>query len=443
MKTRSKFMTMIGCVALVLSFLFAAVGCGGDPLLSVTFDYNYEGAPAAYVQEVEKGTMVTPPADPVRDGYAFTGWFTDEDASVKADFGYGITESKTFYAGWRQTAVTVTFDPNREGGERTTVPVTIGSAVAQPQDPVWDDAHLFTGWFTDEDCSVRYDFTAPVTEALTLYAGWEEADLSDTVLVTFSYNFDGAPNGGVYYSTRVKKGRLVGQPSDPVRDGYGFIGWYADAECTTRFNFTSTSVTEQTRVYAYWLKEWAFEAEYTDVSGIEGHGYSGEPSGTDIILRDAEGALGAGNGFYVTYLYGSGIELVFEIEAEEAVQDAVLELSLAAEQADVVLSSSNYTVQVNETKLSFSTISLLGAETAPNKAIPFEKFTISMSVRLEKGNNVIRLITSNNTPMKGSAGNALGTMYATAPMIDCLYLYTDTQLDWAEGKCFPDNIKGK
>ena len=132
-----------------------------------------------------------------------------------------------------------------------------------------------------------------------------------------------------------------------------------------------------------------------------------------------------------------------EALAEEAVQDAVLELSLAAEQADVVLSSSNYTVQVNETKLSYSTISLLGAETAPNKAIPFEKFTISMSVRLEKGNNVIRLITSNNTPMTGSAGNALGTMYATAPMIDCLYLYTDTQLDWAEGKCFPDNIKGK
>ncbi len=447
MKRKLRVAGMVACLMLIMSLVLLSVGCGGGggsgSSLKVTFDYNYTGAPAAYVQEIESGAQVTPPEDPQREGYAFTGWYTDASATSKADFGYGITESETFYAGWRQTQVTVTFDPNHEGGAESTASVEIGGKVAQPQDPVWDDAHLFTGWYTDEECTEEYDFDTAVTEAFTLYAGWEEVDLGDTVRVVFSYNYEGAPNEGVYYSTRVKNGRLVAQPQDPAREGYGFIGWFADAACTQRFNFTSTSINEETTIYAYWLTEWKFEAEYTDVSGIEGHGYSGEPSGTDIILRDRDGALGASNGFYVTYLYGQGIELVFEVYAEEAVQGAVLELSLAAEQADVVISPSNYTVQVNETELSYGTISLLGAEAAEGKAIPFETYTISMSVNLQQGNNVIKLITSNNTPMQDSDGNALGTMYATAPMVDCLYIYTDTQLEWAEGKCFTDNIKGK
>ena len=444
MKRKFRVAGMVACLVLIMSLVLMSVGCGGGgSALTVTFNYNYEGAPAAYVQEIESGAQVTPPADPAREGYAFTGWFTDASATSKADFGYGITESQTFYAGWRQTSVTVTFDPNHEGGEASTASVEIGGKVTQPADPVWDNAHLFTGWYTDKACTQEYDFDTAVTAALTLYAGWEEADLSDTVAVVFSYNYEGAPDEGVYYTTRVRKGRLVAQPADPAREGYGFMGWYADADCTQRFSFTSTSVSEETTIYARWLTEWKFEAEYTDVSGIEGHGYSGEPSGTDIILRDTNGALGASNGFYVTYLYGQGIELVFEVYAEQAAEGAALELSLAAEQADVVISSATYTVEVNGTPLSYSDISLLGAEEAENKAIPFEKFSISMNVSLQQGNNVIKLITSNGDPMRDSEGNPLGTMYATAPMVDCLYLYTDTQLEWAEGKCFTDNVNGK
>lgn len=441
MKAKLKTISILACVVLVFSWLLTAVACGSSAL-KVTFDYNYQDAPAAYVQEIKSGDTVTPPADPVRDGYAFTGWYTDSAATSAADFGYGITESQTFYAGWRQTAVTVTFDPNYQGAALTTASVEIGGTAQQPADPERGENYLFTGWYTDSACTQPYDFSSAVNGALTLYAGWEEVDLENTVAVAFVYNFEGAPEDGVYYSTRIKTGRRVTQPADPEREGYAFIGWYKDAACTDSFSFTS-SVNEDATIYAYWLREWAFEAEYTDVSGISGHGYSGEPSGTDIILRDRDGALGASNGFYVTYLYGKGIEVVFEINAAEAVKGAVLELSLAAEQADVVISPSNYKIEVNGTALSYSTISLFGAEKAPGKAIPFERFNISMSVDLKEGNNVIKLITDNSTPMTGSSGNALGTMYATAPMIDCLYLCTNTELTWAEGKCFESNTEGK
>ena len=41
----------------------------------------------------------------------------------------------------------------------------------KPTDPA-KDGFLFLGWYADEACTQFYDFTAPVTEDLTLDAGW-------------------------------------------------------------------------------------------------------------------------------------------------------------------------------------------------------------------------------------------------------------------------------
>ena len=58
------------------------------------------------------------------------------------------------------------------GGEPIAVTVEEGQKVAAPADPVKDGC-VFTGWYTDEACTLPYDFTAPVSGDLTLYAGWE------------------------------------------------------------------------------------------------------------------------------------------------------------------------------------------------------------------------------------------------------------------------------
>lgn len=441
MKTKTRMLSAILCIILIFSWLLFSAACGAASL-TVTFDYNYDGAPQPLVEEIESGEVVTPPQSPSREGYAFTGWYNDRAATDEADFGYGITQSQTFYAGWEQTDVTVTFDPNYEGSTLTYATVEIGQAVAQPADPDRSGDYLFIGWYTDKNCTDEYNFETKVTQAFTLYAGWEEVDLSDTVAVNFMYNYEGAPDAGVYYSTRVKLGRRVAQPASPVREGYAFIGWYSNPECTELFSFTSL-INEDTVIYAFWLHEYAFEAEYTDVSGITGRGYSGEFSGTDIILRDQDGSLGASNDFYVSYLYSGGIELTFEIYAEEAVENAVLEIALAAEYADVILSQSNYTVEVNGNALSYGQIELLGAEQSATKNIPFKRYNFAMGLTLRQGNNVIKLITDNNDPMTNSSGSPIGTMYATAPMVDCLYIYSDVAVTWAEGKCFESNIEGK
>ena len=67
--------------------------------------------------------------------------------------------------------VTVTFDS--QGG--TAVPaqenIPVGETATEPARPSKGD-NTFTGWYSDPDCTQRWDFSQPVTADMTLYAGW-------------------------------------------------------------------------------------------------------------------------------------------------------------------------------------------------------------------------------------------------------------------------------
>ena len=65
---------------------------------TVTFDYGYEGAEPATVK-VEDGKQVEKPADPVREGYVFKGWFNGEEAY---DFAAAVKADLTLTAKWEK-----------------------------------------------------------------------------------------------------------------------------------------------------------------------------------------------------------------------------------------------------------------------------------------------------------------------------------------------------
>ena len=69
---------------------------------TVTFNYNYEGAPDATTDKVGKGTAVTKPEDPTREDYTFTGWYTNKECTEKYDFSALVTKNITLYAGWEK-----------------------------------------------------------------------------------------------------------------------------------------------------------------------------------------------------------------------------------------------------------------------------------------------------------------------------------------------------
>ncbi|MBD5131383.1 MAG: hypothetical protein HDT28_02135 [Clostridiales bacterium] len=79
-----------------------------------------------------------------------------------------------------------------------------------------------------------------------------DQDTPVTYTVTFDYNYDGAPNSGVYKTETVDEGKTVPKPADPTRGGgYVFDGWSTDKAINTSWSF-STVITADVRLYAQW-----------------------------------------------------------------------------------------------------------------------------------------------------------------------------------------------
>lgn len=71
-----------------------------DELYHITFDLN-DGSENVYeIQEVAEGDFITPPADPERDLYRFTGWYLDSSSVISYDFSSPVTGDLVLYAGW-------------------------------------------------------------------------------------------------------------------------------------------------------------------------------------------------------------------------------------------------------------------------------------------------------------------------------------------------------
>ena len=88
-----------------------------------------------------------------------------------------------------------------------------------------------------------YKYSAPVS----LVMNAEEP--MENFIVTFNFNY----NGSTDTTQSVTSGNAVSTPEVPPRDGYAFVGWYKEAECTNEYVF-STGVTENITLYAKWTE---------------------------------------------------------------------------------------------------------------------------------------------------------------------------------------------
>lgn len=141
---------------------------------------------------------------------------------------------------------TVSFDLNsQEGTAPENQKVEENSVATEPSAPTVE-GYIFGGWFTDKECTTAWDFAKDTIKTDTvLFAKWTEKE-PEEVTVTFNTN-----EGTKINPINVKKGEIFGKPSEPVKTGFDFKGWYKDAECTTEYDFTAP-VEKDTTVYAKW-----------------------------------------------------------------------------------------------------------------------------------------------------------------------------------------------
>lgn len=66
----------------------------------VTVGYQSLGGSAVALENLHYGDTATKPIDPVREGYRFDGWFTDDEYYKAFDFTAPVTEDTVIYAKW-------------------------------------------------------------------------------------------------------------------------------------------------------------------------------------------------------------------------------------------------------------------------------------------------------------------------------------------------------
>lgn len=217
---------------------------------TITYNLNYEGAPAASHAQVPDGQAITAPSEPTRTGYRFDGWYTAAQDGTLFDFSSSKADKDlTLYAAWTKV-YTVTFSLNYTGAPADKlVEVEENTPVSESAAPsTLRDDFLFIGWYTAADGGEKYSFATAVTKDISLYAHWEEISSEiNTYDVTFDYCYSGLADTVV----RVAENDTVEKPADPTASGRTFVGWYTDEQYTSSYDF-STPVTQSITLYAKW-----------------------------------------------------------------------------------------------------------------------------------------------------------------------------------------------
>ena len=94
-----------------------------------------------FFQDAPYDGYVTEPDEPFREGYEFTGWYTDSSCTARFDFSDRVTEDMTLYAGWRVASEdgseteTPGDDPSDVPSEEPTTPETPDDESQDPTSP--------------------------------------------------------------------------------------------------------------------------------------------------------------------------------------------------------------------------------------------------------------------------------------------------------------------
>ena len=256
---------------------------GNEPFIhTINFDVN-GGEPQILSQNVSNGALPVEPADPVREGFTFDGWF---NGSQLFDFTRPVGGSNTetpftidLEARWTEIYYSVDFELN--GGDLpvpSSQTVLHGDYAIQPSDPV-RDGYDFRGWFvstlpqTAPD-SDAYNFTmSPVKSDLVLEARW--------VLKTYQVKvLPGGGNNGadfiVDHGDVPALGNMDVSPTWKLPMGgayHPFLGWSTDINGVSpapnlNFNFNIT-ITEPLTFYGFWEDEPFVHIVDFDVNGGE------------------------------------------------------------------------------------------------------------------------------------------------------------------------------
>lgn len=176
-------------------------------------NFNTDGGNSISNQIINKDGTITKPQDPVRDGYKFLGWYSN---NVLFDFNTPVTTNLELVAKWEKAK-----DNSTTGTTTTTKKNDTTSST------------------TKKTTTKKNDTTNTTTTKKTT--------TNTTEAKKYTVTFDS--NGGSKVSSKeVTSGSKVSKPSNPTRTGYKFGGWTLNNKA---YDFNS-KVTSNITLVAKW-----------------------------------------------------------------------------------------------------------------------------------------------------------------------------------------------
>lgn len=211
----------------------------------VTITFDSDGGSAVAPLTIQKGTIPTKPADPVKEGFVFDYWF-EKGKLTKFNFGNKLQRNVELVAAWREYAI-ITVDLNLGKFEvlPEQEPVRLeyevnynGNIVIDNDATPTRNGFEFGGWMINGEV---VDLTTyKVTADVTITAKWNQVEGNEYVTVTFDSN-----GGAVEFEPLVLlKGSVISNIDkyNPGKNAAGdkFDGWKLNDEY-----FGSTTVVDQ------------------------------------------------------------------------------------------------------------------------------------------------------------------------------------------------------
>lgn len=238
------------------SFAIQPSGADGLTWWTVTFDWK-DGQPNEERLVIDNTTVTVPTK--TRAGYEVSGWHK-EGESTAFDFKTGITENITLIADWKAIEYSITVSGST-GGTATASKNTanVGNSVTLTATP--DEGYQFKKWeVTPSSVSIQNNSFAMPASNVTITAIFEKQPAPTPTpsggssggggrtyhKMTFETN-----GGSTIRVMNAARGDIIDLTKyNPTREGYEFIGWFADA--ALRQKITEIKLTDNVTVYAGW-----------------------------------------------------------------------------------------------------------------------------------------------------------------------------------------------
>ena len=196
------------------------------------------------ITEYKYGTGVVLPktGEITKAGYAFKGWYTDENFSGSPATEISSTDigDKVFYAKWESLQYTITYSPDDDTIEKDTYTDSIQGEAATIYDKKYTrTGYTQSGWKTVDGKVYEFGGSYTAGESVTLYPAWQEKS-------GYTVEFDTAGGSAVDDKVNVKwTDKVLDSISVPVRNGYEFKGWKCgDADVTAETAYGELAVTD-------------------------------------------------------------------------------------------------------------------------------------------------------------------------------------------------------